>query len=135
MNHKTFELNLTQLEESFSKSKSNKYSNPRKKKHFDQLRELFEKIKSENHSEFTTGDLKDHFQIFQFLFNGLEFLDDSTLNATPYEIVTGLERALSDWIPQETFIIVTSLSNKINHFSFEGNNSEKNNQLRKIIIE
>jgi len=133
MNQQTFELNLTQLEESFSKSKSNRYSNPKKKKHFNQLRDLFEKIKDEDHSSFDTSDYWEHYQIFQYLFNGLEFLDDSTLNATPYEIVTCLERALRDWIPDESFIIVTSLSNKVHEFSFEGNSIERHNQLKKII--
>jgi hypothetical protein len=133
MNIKTFELELIQLEEAFSKSKNNKYSDHKKRHHFEQINQLFLKIKKEDYSKFNIDDLKIHQQIFYYLFKSLEFLDDSTLNATPYEIVTCLSRALKDWIGDENFIIVTSLSNKQYSFSLESIGLEKSNQLKQII--
>lgn len=135
MNVKTYELNLAQLEEAFSKSKNNKYADNKKKAHFEQLSKLFQKIKDANYSSFSTDDLIVHNQIFNYLYKGLEFLDDSTLNSTPYEIVTCLSRALKEWIDDDNFIIVTSLSNKIYSFSLESIGAENSNQIKKIILD
>lgn len=133
MNLKTYELNLVQVEEAFSKSKTNKYSDHKKNNHFSQLHELFLIIKETDYTQFTVQDISEHKFIFDYLFKCLEFLDDSTLNTTPYEIVSCLDKALKDWVLDEKFIIVTSLSNKINHFSLESYGFERINLLKKII--
>ena len=50
----------------------------------------------------------------------MQFLDSSTLNQIPYEIVECLKRAMDDWEEVDKFIIVTSLINDAAAFSYEG---------------
>lgn len=129
MNYKTIELQLLQLEESFSKSRSNIYSDKKKQTHFKELHNLFKAIKKSDFKDFDTNNLKDHSGILNFIFKGLQYLDNSTLNIIPFEIVSCLEYALEDWINKNNFIIVTSLSNKNSEFYFEssGNTESFNN--------
>lgn len=125
MDHKTIELLLLQLEESFSKSRSNIYSDNKKESHFIELHELFHAIKSSNYKTLTGSDLDEHYNILSYIFKGLEYLDNSTLNIIPYEIVSCLEIALADWVKRDHFIIVTSLSNRNNDFYFESNDNDE----------
>lgn len=129
MNYKTIELQLLQLENAFSKSRSNIYSDKKKEVHFSELYTLFCKIKSSNASLFSPDEIRLHYGILDYIFKGLEFLDNSTLNVIPYEIVSCLQLALEDWIKQDNFIIVTSLSNRNLDFYFESENSEFFNNL------
>lgn len=46
-------------------------------------------------------------------------MKDSTLNTIPFEVVGCLDRAMSDWIDPEKFIIVTSLQNNLYSFSYD----------------
>lgn len=124
MNYKTIELQILQLEESFSKSRSNIYSDTKKETHFKELFEVFNAIKNSDYKNYTIAEIKLHFQILTYIFNGLEFLDNSTLNVIPYEIVSCLEIALEDWVKSDNFIIVTSLSNRNLDFLFESDNAE-----------
>lgn len=125
MNYKTIELQLLQLEESFLKSRSNIYSDKKKETHFEELHSLFKAIKISNYSSFDDTDLNSHYNILNYIFKGLEYLDNSTLNIIPYEIVNCLQLALEDWIKKDDFIIVTSLSNKNLDFYFESNYNEE----------
>ena len=125
MNPKTIELQLLQLEESFSKSRSNIYSDNKKQIHFFELHELFESIKKSDYDSLTIDELKDRSRILDFIFKGLQYLDNSTLNIIPYEIVSCLEYALSDWIDKSKFLIVTSLSHKQMDFYFESSGSKE----------
>lgn len=125
MNYKTIELQLLQLEESFSKSRSNIYSDIKKETHFKELHKLFKAIKRSNYVSFSLNDLHIHFGVLNYIFKGLEYLDNSTLNIIPYEIVSCLQLALEDWVKKENFIIVTSLSNKNLDFYFESDNNEE----------
>lgn len=129
MDYKSIELQILQLEESFSKSRSNIYSDPKKQTHFHELYNLFKAIKNSNYKTFDLNNLKDHFILLNYIFKGLEYLDNSTLNIIPYEIISCLEYALEDWIDKNNFIIVTSLSNKNLDFYFESsdNNEQFNN--------
>ncbi|WP_456313830.1 hypothetical protein [Pseudomonas shirazensis] len=124
MNYRTIELQLLQLEESFSKSRSNIYSDKKKETHFSELHNLFIAIKESNYRSFDDGEINLHFQILTYIFKGLEFLDNSTLNIIPYEIISCLQIALDEWITEDNFIIVTSLSNRNLDFLFESENSE-----------
>lgn len=134
MNYKTIELLLLQLEESFSKSRSNIYSDDKKENHFIELYKLFKAIKKGGYSSLKDADLDEHFNILNYIFKGLEYLDNSTLNIIPYEIVSCLEYALADWIKREEFIIVTSLSNRNLDFYFESSDSEEYfNNLNKYV--
>lgn len=124
MNYKTIELQVLQLEESFSKSRSNIYSDKKKEVHFIELFNLFSAIKESNYRLFDQSEIDLHFQILNYIFKGLEFLDNSTLNIIPYEIISCLQIALEDWITADNFIIVTSLSNRNLDFLFESENAE-----------
>lgn len=125
MDYKTIELLLLQLEESFSKSRSNIYSDNKKESHFIELHKLFQAIKSSDYRTLKGSDLDQHYNILSDIFKGLEYLDNSTLNIIPYEIVSCLEFALVDWVKRDHFIIVTSLSNRNNDFYFESNDNDE----------
>ncbi|WP_423820210.1 hypothetical protein V5739_07180 [Salinimicrobium sp. TIG7-5_MAKvit] len=125
MNYKTIELQLLQLEEAFSKSRSNIYSDTKKESHFAELYELFWAIKDSDYKKFDLPKIQDHKNLLDYIFKGLEYLDNSTLNVIPYEIVSCLEYALEDWIENTHFIIVTSLSNKNLDFYLESNDNEE----------
>lgn len=129
MNYRTIELQLLQLEESFSKSRSNIYSDKKKETHFTELFSLFNAIKTSDYKTFDVNEIELHFEVLRYIFKGLEFLDNSTLNIIPYEIISCLELALDDWITDDNFIIVTSLSNKNLDFLFESENEEFFNNL------
>ncbi|WP_289665633.1 hypothetical protein [Flavobacterium panacagri] len=125
MDYKSIELQILQLEESFSKSRSNIYSDPKKQTHFDELYKLFKAIKTSDYKRFDLRNLQDHFFLLNYIFKGLEYLDNSTLNIIPYEIISCLEYALEDWIDKDNFIIATSLSNKNLDFYFESTDSNE----------
>jgi hypothetical protein len=133
MNYKTIELQILQLEECFSKSRSNIYSDAKKELHFKELTNLFTAIKQSDYISFSEAEINLHFQILNYIFKGLEFLDNSTLNVIPYEIVSCLQIALDDWVKSDKFIIVTSLSNRNLDFLFESDNSEIFNNINNEI--
>ena len=116
MGSKAIELQLRQLEESFSKSRSNIYSDKRKESHFLEIYALFEKIRDSDFKSFNDSELSYHIFFLSVIFSDLEYLDNSTLNIIPYEMVSCLEYALGDWLDSDEFIIVTSMSNKMNDF-------------------
>lgn len=129
MNYKTIELQILQLEESFSKSRSNIYSDKKKETHFKELFEVFNSIKESHYTSFSETEVRLHFEILNYIFKGLEFLDNSTLNVIPYEIVSCLQIALDDWVNSDNFIIVTSLSNRNLDFLFESESIEIFNNI------
>lgn len=133
MNNQTFELELVQLEELFSKSRSNKYSDSRKNKFFDELYATFEAIINSDYKNFDISEQEAHREIFEFLFDGLEFLDTSTLNIIPFELVHCLGRALNDWVTNDDLIIVTSLSHRRNDIWFEGWREETLRNIKDLI--
>lgn len=133
MNYKTIELQILQLGETFSKSRSNIYSDKKKETHFTELSKLFNAIKDSDYRAFDLNEILVHNEILRYIFKGLEFLDNSTLNVIPYEIISCLEFALDDWILDDNFIIVTSLSNRNQEFFFESENEEFFNNLNSHI--
>lgn len=135
MNYKTIELQLRQLEEAFSKSRSNIYSDNKKEAHFQELHALFKKIKDSDYKNFTLPEIRQHIFLFKVIFEGLEYLDSSTLNVIPYEIIDCLEYALTDWIDNQNFIIVTSLSNKMNDFYLKTTLDEEKFKLFNDLIQ
>ncbi len=112
MDYTAIQLQLRQVEQAFSRSRINVYSDDKKRCHFNELHDLFVEISKINLPSLSPGDIEIHFNLLSFVLNGLEYLDNSTLNIIPYELVSCLELALNDWIEDENFIIVTSLSNK-----------------------
>lgn len=119
MDYRAIELLILQLEEAFSKSRSNVYSDTNKEFHFLEIYNVFNSIKQSDFKSFDQNNLEQHFTILNFIFKGLEYLDSSTLNVIPYEIISCLKYSLEDWIQNDNLIIVTSLSNNNKDFYFE----------------
>lgn len=116
-------LHLSQAELALNRVSNNSYSDKRKQEYQRLLFALFEaislKIENEKPSDESIifATYKSH---LDFIFKSIEFLDSSTLNRIPYEIVECLDIALKDWTnSQDNFIIVTSLINNVSAFSFD----------------
>jgi len=118
MNVQLLELHLSQLISAWSKSKLNIYSDSNKDSYHQQLGDLLHYLTKEDFSKLSIIDLEFRKRTIDFIFKGLEFLDKSTLNAFPIEIVECLNVALNDWIDNNDYIIVTSLNNSLSSFSF-----------------
>jgi hypothetical protein len=76
-------------------------------------------------------------RVFHFLYTDSSYLDDSTLNVSPYETAYCLKEALKDWIADEELerlIIVTSLSSRISDFYFEGYSKEQVDSFQSFIL-
>lgn len=125
MNVKTFELQLIQLEEIFSKSRNNIYSDDRKQEHFNELNAIFGAISSSDYHGFKDVELSEHVMLLGYISSNLEYLDNSTLNVIPFEMVHCLECALNEWVDGSDFIVATSLSNKQNEFLLESRDSKE----------
>ncbi|GEO05615.1 hypothetical protein AAE02nite_32790 [Adhaeribacter aerolatus] len=122
MDVKLLELNFAQLSRAWNKSKFNNYSDNRKQAYRDRLASLFNKLQAEDFSNLSPTQVKDRSYIIDFFFTSLQFLDSSTLNLIPFEIVECLGESLKEWIdPHQDFIIVTSLVNEPLGFSFNPN--------------
>ena len=113
------ELHLSQLLCAWSKSKHNKYSDKNKNLYHDGLRQLIKKLTDDDFSILPVSELDIRKKIIDFIFKSLEFLNQSTLNEFPIEIVECLNVALKDWLDTDDFIIVTSLNNDLLSYSFD----------------
>lgn len=113
MHFRTLELNVAQLSRCIQKSRINKYSDARKEKYQKVLIELFSELQTHDYSTLTPTQLIAKKQIVDFVFESIQYLDNSTLTIIPFEIVYCLEQALNEWIPGHSFIVVTSLSNEL----------------------
>jgi hypothetical protein len=134
MDQYSFNLELARIQEIHSKSRSNSYGDKKKLDYFNSLDAVMTNLKNEDPSKLQAKELIEIRQIFDFLYNGFAFLDDSTLNNTPFETVFCLTHALKDWVKSNDLIIVTSLSNNINEFYFDGYGRERL-KLTKNLIE
>lgn len=115
-------LHYSQAEKALSKARNNNYSDKRKQAYQQSLLSLLNGISSKikSSSTFTEAQVWQFNLELHFIFKNLEFLDSSILNLIPFEIVKCLEKALSDWTPSgQKYIVVTSLVNDINGFSFD----------------
>ncbi|MDV4100261.1 hypothetical protein CMT19_04285 [Elizabethkingia anophelis] len=113
-------LLINQIEEQFSNSRSNVYSDNKREEHFANIYEVFSAIKSLNtHGTVLEVDMPSFKQILQnVILSDLQYLDSSTLNVIPHEIVQCLQLALKDWIDDDNLILSTYLSNNFNDFYF-----------------
>lgn len=119
MEIKLLELHFAQLAKTWSKSKFNNYSDSRKQAYRNKLAFLFDKLQVEDFASLSPSEVQDRSYVIDFFFTSLEFLDSSTLNLMPFEIVECLSVALKDWLDRsEDYIIVTSLVNEPVGFSF-----------------
>lgn len=117
-------LHLAQAEQSLERAKNNAYSDSKMEKYHDQLTQLFKAVKKDFGSTttvLTDADIYDGpKKHLDFIFKSLEFLDSSTLNQIPYEIVACLNHAMRESLdPADNYIIVTSLINNIDGFSYD----------------
>lgn len=116
-------LQLAHAKQAIDRARNNRYSDTEKQAYQEKLVALFEKVEDYVVSTPTLDDAaiyagpKKH---LDFIFKSLEFLDNSTLNQIPYEIVACLKEAMSDWLDKDTnYIIVTSLINDVKGFSYD----------------
>ncbi|SDD77604.1 hypothetical protein [Niabella drilacis] len=116
---KLFELHFSQLLAEWKTSKYNSYSDVRKKEYHDNLAIIIQKLELEDFSSMTGSELSQRFYIINFVFKSLEFLNHSTTSTIPFELVYVLELALNDWSSSDQYLIVTSLVNELNGFSFD----------------
>lgn len=120
MDNKLLQLNFSQLESAWKLTKNNHYSDSKKSKYQEKLRDLFHLMKSENFSAFSVQEAIERSLVIDFSFHSITFLNGSTLTQIPFEIIKCLEEALKDWVDEhEDFIIVTSLVKGISDFSFD----------------
>lgn len=118
------QLHLSQAELTLHKAKNNSYSDERKEAYQAKLNELFEAVLKDVTEKQASLVDKDIYTSYKrhvdFIFKSLEFLDSSTLNQIPYEIVECLNYAMQDWqVVTDKYIIVTSLINDVLGFSFD----------------
>jgi hypothetical protein len=120
MNNKLLQLNFSQLESAWKKSKNNLYSDTKKISYHKNLVDLFNKMKEEDFLGLSEIETVERSRVIDFFFISITFLDGSTVSQIPFEIIKCLEEALKDWVDEhDDFIIVTSLVKGINAFSFD----------------
>lgn len=117
---------LASASHALNKAKNNSYSDLRKEEYQKQLVELFDKVEQEINKGISNLSDREIYdgpkKYLDFIFKSLEFLDSSTLNQIPYEIVECLNLAMFDWLKDnDKYIIVTSLLNNVHSFSFDPN--------------
>jgi hypothetical protein len=123
MDKETLDLTLCQLIKVSDASKKNHhaYSDFQKRSFHEEIEALLLEIQKTDFSTLNENDKLLHRKLFEILFIWLEFLDNSTLNFIPYEIVRCLKAVLEDWLEDEDFqkfVIVTSLQSQLLSFSF-----------------
>lgn len=119
MHFRLLELHFSQLQSEWKNAKYNNYSDLRKKEYHESLARIIQALEMEDFKSFSEKEIKQRFYVIFFLFKSLEFLNNSTTSTIPFEIVFVLTEALKDWTSTNEYIIVTSLNNNINSFSFD----------------
>lgn len=113
------QLHLAQADRSLQRTRN---SDQEKQDYQANLIKLYEKVAESANQQQTFSDqfIYKVKRVLDFIYKSLEFLDSSTLNLIPYETVECLKLALQEWLrPDENYIIVTSLINQIDGFSFD----------------
>jgi len=119
---------FAQLVSAWKKSKYNKYSDHDKQEYHNKLDLLFDEIKKSDFERLSNLEKEEIKQILSFFTASLEFLDNSTINTVPFELIECLKYAMEEWIDDyDQYIIVTSY----NDFSF--NPSLVRNKVYSII--
>lgn len=122
-NYNLLLLHLAQAEQALHKAHNNAYSDKRKEDYQETLFKLFAAVKEEASTNNALTDIEifsKYKKYLDFIFKSLEFLDSSTFNQIPYEIIECLDYAMREWLPpNEKYIIVTSLINNVVGFSFD----------------
>lgn len=116
---KLLELHFSQLQSEWAASRYNSYSDLRKQEYHENLAKIISYLEAEDFSKLDDTQITQRFYIIFFVFKSLEFLNHSTTSIIPFELVFVLELALKDWAPTDEYLIVTSLINGMNEFSFD----------------
>ncbi len=120
MDHQKLSLRLAQLEKALHNTRTNKYSDKRKQNYHEKVLALVKGIRANDFTKFSALDLEFYREYIDIIFQWVEFLDNSTLNLIPFELVSCLQKVLEEWIDDhEEFTIVTSLTNKLDDYSFQ----------------
>lgn len=120
MNTSQYKLHFSQLTKAWRRSQLNNYSDSQKETYQNKLSELYDYLSTEDFNSLGENDIYERANILGFFIKSLEFLDNSTLNLIPFEIVECLKSALRDWVDDfDRYIIVTSPVNTSEGFSFD----------------
>lgn len=119
MESKLLELHFAQLSKAWNKTRNNPYIGVKLKVYVnDFLSELYNKLEDDIISSNYGGDIQLYKQIMDFFFDNIDFIDSSTANAIPFELIYSLECVLKDWLDNfDTYIIVTSLRKDMHCYS------------------
>ena len=108
-------LHFSQLVNAWKLSRYNTYSNVQKQIYHEHLAILFSELKKTNFDTISTTECTEIKEIIDFFIQSLNFLNNSTINNVPYELIECLRLAMKDWIDNhDDYIIVTSY----NDYSF-----------------
>lgn len=120
MDYQKLELRLAELEKALYHTRTNKYSDGKKTEYHDKVVTLVHELKKCSFKSFKKDDLELYRIFLEVIFQWVEFLDNSTLNLIPFEIVSCLNKVLEEWIDDfNDYIILTSLTNKLEDYSFQ----------------
>lgn len=116
-------LHIAQAHKALLRTQNNHYSDKSKQAYQENLVRLFYAIEKDvlDNPPQTEDEVYEVKSYIDFIFKNIEFLDSSTLNLIPYEIVACLKSTLIEWVNDPTFIITTSLINDTSGFSFDPN--------------
>ena len=109
LSHRLLELDFSQIANAWKKARHNQYSNNRKRSYHKKLGFLFDKLKDVDFAMLGETERKEYKEIMRFFSLSLEYLNHSTMNTVPYELIYCLRCALKDWNSNsEHYVIVTS---------------------------
>lgn len=115
INSQFLKLHFSQLVKAWKISKYNSYSDAQKQNYHNNLSELFSCLKKVNFDLQSPTEQQELKEVIDFFILSLQFLNNSTVNCVPYEIVECLKVAMNEWIDKcNNYIIVTSY----NQYSF-----------------
>lgn len=111
-------MHFAQLIRAWKISKYNSYSDEQKQIYHENLSSLFSILKGLDFDELSESEKIEIRDVMDFFILSLSFLNNSTINSVPYELVECLKYAMKDWMEEQEhdkFIIATSY----NQYSFD----------------
>lgn len=96
------------------------FSDDRKKTYVKQLDTIINGLARIDFQSIHPRDIQQYQDVIFFLYRSLEFLNNSTLNHTPWEMIYVLEAALGEWLKDDdSYLVTTFLGNPIRRYSFD----------------
>jgi len=136
MNYQKLELHIAQVERAIMQFRC-KFHDERKQKVYDDLVDLFKKIKSSKaqYTTFNDNKLVTTKEILNEVYLGIEHLHYLKTKEVPEELIFCLEVALKDWIDNhKDFLIVTSLNRKLEEFAIYVSPKRNQDVLKQNIL-